>query len=159
MRADRREPDDIPFRTDALGYTTPELDQHAGSILVGIGHRQGLIHLEVTNIAEPGGRVVDPRLCRRSPCWARYHACSRRSRGRDARAAEELPAPGVDEPLAPFHETASLSLSPSFELEIGSGAVVTGSSCGYVINTSRSPEMNDTGIFASCHLARGGPAH
>ena len=60
VRAERREGDDVAVRTGAARNTRAELDQHAGRVLVRVADVDRRVGLELRDVGEPVGRIVDP---------------------------------------------------------------------------------------------------
>ena len=81
VRADGREADDVAVGADPARHALAELEQHARRVRVGIGDVERLVGFEIADIAEPVGRIVDPRRCRRGFGLAGNIVADRRSRG------------------------------------------------------------------------------
>ena len=65
VRAGRREPDNVAIGADAAGHLFAQLQQHAGRVGVRVIDVQGFVDLEVGDVGEAVGRVLDPRRCGR----------------------------------------------------------------------------------------------
>ena len=65
VRAGGREADDVAVGADAARHPFAQLQQHAGRIRVRIGDVQGLVGLEVGDVGEAVGGIVDPCRCGR----------------------------------------------------------------------------------------------
>ena len=73
MRANRREADDISIRADAGRDAFTEFQQHARSVLVGIGDFEWFVWLEIPHVCDAVGRVIYAR-------WRRSSLALRRER-------------------------------------------------------------------------------
>ena len=99
MRTDGGEADDVAIGADAGWNAYAELDEDAGRVSVRVGDVDRLIDLEVVDIAEPVGRIVDARGGR----GLRLRRSDRRSGGgssRDAGAGQKLAAARIHELIA-----------------------------------------------------------
>ena len=59
MRTGGREADDVAIGADPARHLLAELEQHARRVGIGISDVHRLIELQVADIAEPIGRIID----------------------------------------------------------------------------------------------------
>ena len=106
MRAHDGEADDIAVRPDAAWNLGAELDQRAGSVGVGIGDVLGLVDLEVLDVRELRGGIVDARARRRG--GFRRRGGERGGRGDadsgEAGPGQEFAAADIDQQITSLHE-------------------------------------------------------
>src|SRR6202040_4130290 len=132
------------------------LQEYTGSIAVGVGYGERIIHLEIPNVTQPVGGIVHPSLCRCSLCWPGYDGCGSRARGCDPSTTQELSAANFDDLFAAFHEHPPCLLFwhglPKARLRAACQRIVT-QLCGYHMSRcaemSRLAKMKDTARFGS----------
>ncbi len=118
VRAGRREPDDVAVGADAAGHLLAELQQHAGRIGVRVRDVQGFVGLEVGDVGEAIGGIIDPRRCGRG-FRLRDDCGNGDAGGRQAGTAHEFTAADIDHPIAMLRHGSNSSVRASTPTGVG----------------------------------------
>src|SRR6476659_2277206 len=103
VRTGCRKADDVAIGADAAGDALAQLEQHAGRLSVRIGDREGLVRLEIGDIGEAVGRIIDPGRSCRSLGLGGYHRRNRGSGGGETRTTQKSAAAGINHLVAMAH--------------------------------------------------------
>src|SRR6266446_987388 len=98
-----RKADNVAIGADAARNAFAELEQYAGRIRIRIGDREGLVRLEIGDIGEAVGRVIDPGRSRRGLRLGRYHRGHRGSCGGKTGATQKTATAGINHLIAMAH--------------------------------------------------------
>jgi len=151
--------------SDAAGDALAQLEQHAGRLSVRIGDREGLVRLEIGDIGEAVGRIIDPGRSCRSLGLGRYHRRNRGSGGGETRTTQKSAAAGINHLVAMAHGVLlGRADTPTGGVSSGMTGTPTGRASlflrfcdpdrhGPYGDMSRRLDMSINGNVLACHLS------